>query len=135
VSAVLTVVVGVLGIGLGALLARRNERASTTDRLLTEALNDLVAAIAHVANGEGQAAQGRYASATSRIALHASPPVVAAFRRFQDDATTGTPDGRARLLDAIHIARRELGQKPADTDDLETLLFGPGGKRLPPELR
>jgi hypothetical protein len=101
VGVVLTIVVAVIAAGVGAYLTRRNDRAGHTDRLLAEALNDMVAAIAEVAGGAGPEAQARYASATSRIALHASPAVVAAFRAFQEDATTYTSDGRARLMEAL----------------------------------
>jgi hypothetical protein len=135
VNAVLAIAAVALGAGLGAYLARRNERASHIDRLLAEALNDVVAAIADVAGGEGSPAQARYASAVSRIALHASPEVVSAFRAFQDHATTYTTDGRTRLVEALQLARADLGHKPAAPDDLQTLLFGGQGTRPLPELR
>jgi hypothetical protein len=117
---------GVGGVTLGALLNRQNERRARADLLLVDALNDAVAAIAEVAHSRGASGQSRYASATSRIGLHGSPSVVRAFRRFQDDAETGTQDGRSRLLDAIHVAREELGQAPVDDADLAILVFGPG---------
>ena len=124
IEALATFAIGLGGVALGALLARRNEKRARTDRLLAEALNDAIAAIAEVAGGTGPEAQTRYASAVGRIALHASPTVVAAFRRFQDDATTTTPDGRARLIVAVQRARLELGHETVDGDDLGVLLFG-----------
>lgn len=111
---------------LGAWLARRNEKRATSERLLLETLSAVVDAIAAVAGGAGDDAQQRYASATSRLALHASPEVVAAFRHFQDHATTATSEGRARFLDAVNAARHELGSAPAANDDLAVLLWGPG---------
>jgi hypothetical protein len=117
---------GVGGVTLGALLNRQNERRARADRLLVDALNDAVGAIAEVADSRGARGQSRYASAISRIGLHGSPSAVKAFRRFQDDAETGTQDGRSRLLDAVQVARRELGQAPVDNADLAILLFGPG---------
>lgn len=123
-NSVLAIAAVALGAGLGAYLARRNERASNTDRLLAEALNDVMAAIADVASGQGGPAQARYASAVSRIALHASPGVVSAFRAFQDDATTYTAEGRTRLVEALQFARADLGHKSAAPDDLHMLLFG-----------
>jgi hypothetical protein len=127
ITALITFAAGLGGVVLGGLLSRRNERRAHGDRLLVEALNDAITAIADVAGGEGSSAQRRYASATSRIAIHASPEVVIAFRRFQDDATTVTADGRARLIVALQQARRELGAGEVEKDDLEVLLFG-GGK-------
>jgi hypothetical protein len=121
---VITFVVGLGGVGLGAVLARRNTKRAAGDRLLVEALNDVVGAIAEVAGGAGASAQSRYGSATARIALHASPNVVAAFRDFQDDATTTTREGRARLLRAVQVARRELGHADVDHRDLAVLFFG-----------
>lgn len=123
-TALITFGAGVGGVLLGGFLARRNEKQAQGDRLLVEALNDAVTAIAEVAGGGGGAAQNRYASATSRIALHASPEVVARFRQFQDDATTATADGRARLIAALQEARRELGHGRVGDDDLYVLLFG-----------
>lgn len=89
-------------------------------------------AIANVAGGAGPEAQRQYASATSRVALHGSPEVVAAFRRFQDDATTTTEDGRARLLAALRVARAELGHRVAAEEDLAVLLFGGGPVNVEP---
>lgn len=109
---------------LGGLLARRNEKRAQGERLLVEALNDAVTAIAEVAGGDGKRAQSRYASAMARIALHASSGVVAKFRAFQDDATTTTALGRSLLLEALQAARAELGHDKADDEDVATLLFG-----------
>src|SRR6476620_819338 len=129
-TAVITFVVGLGGVALGGLLARRNEKRAHGDRLLVEALNDAMTAIAGVAGGEGKAAQNSYASATSRIALHAAPAVVASFREFQDDAKTTTVDGRQRLLAAVQSARGELGHGQAQDGDLAVLLFGPDKRRI-----
>ncbi len=131
-QAVITFVVGVGGITLGALLSRRNERRAHADRLLTEALNDAVRAIASIAGGAGPEAQREYASALSRVALHGSPSVVATLRRFQDDATTVTDGGRDRLLAVVAAARAELGHRPADEGDLRILLFGAGPVEVEP---
>jgi hypothetical protein len=118
-----TALVGLGGVALGAALARRHSKQATTERLLVEALNDLVGGIADVSNGI-PGAQARYASALARIALHGSPAVVLAFRRFQDNASTVTPDGRAALVSAVQEARRALGQDVIEDDDLAMLLFG-----------
>jgi hypothetical protein len=123
-AALITFAVGLGGVMLGGLLARRNEKRAYGERLLVEALDDAATAIAHVAGGEGKSAQNRYASAVSRIALHASPDVIAKFRQFQDDATTATSDGRARFIDAVQEARRELGHGHVADEDLAVLLFG-----------
>lgn len=123
-AALITFAAGVGGVILGGLLARRNEKRAQGERLLVEAVNDAATAIAEVAGGEGKAAQSRYASAVSRIALHASPAVISKFRMFQDDATTSTLDGRARLIDAVQQARRELGHRRAPDEDIAVLLFG-----------
>lgn len=123
-GAVITAVVGFGGVTLGSLLALRNERRSRSDALLVEALNDAVAAIAEVAGGVPGAVP-RYASATSRIALHGPPEIVTALRRFQDDATTGTRDGRERLIATIQIARTQLRHGKVADDDIRVLLFGP----------
>jgi len=119
-----TLAVGLVGVVLGALLTRQNNKRAYGERLLVEALNDAATAIAEVAGGEGKSAQNRYASAVSRIALHASPGVIAKFRAFQDDPTTTTTDGRARLIEAFDAARKELGHKDADEEDIAVLLFG-----------
>ena len=89
----LSLFAGILGVIVGAMLARRNARKGHADTLLCDALDDLISAIAEVAAGD-KAAQPRYASAVSRVALHGSPKVVEAFRAFQEDANTGTQDGR-----------------------------------------
>ena len=120
---VATVLVGLGGIALGAALARRNYKQAATERLLVEALNDVGGAIADVAN-DVPGAQARYASALARIALHGSPRVVAAFKRFQENPTTVTSDGRTLLIDAMHEARRSLKQDEIADDDMATLLFG-----------
>lgn len=122
-SVALPVVAGLVGIVLGALLTRRNARRDHADKLLADALNDLVSAIAEVANGDQQA-QRRYASSTSRIVLHGSPALVAAFREFQTDPTTGSSDGRRRLVKALQAARQELGREPVDEEAAALLLFG-----------
>ena len=115
---------GLLGVASAAYLARRNEKRARAERLLVEAMSDMVSAIAEVAVTRDPAAQARYASASSRIALHGSPAIVAAFRRFNDDATTATEEGRVRLLQAFTVARRDLGAGVADERDLAVLLFG-----------
>jgi hypothetical protein len=130
-AALIALVVGFGGVVLGALLTRRNERRSRADDLLAQALNDAIAAIADVATGTSVDAQARYASAVSRVALHALPEVVQSWRHFQDDATTETDDGRARLVAALQSARVQLGHGHAAEADLRVLLFGPGEpKRL-----
>jgi hypothetical protein len=121
IAPTLTLMVGAL---LGAWLTRRNEKRAAAERLLLDTLSDVVDAIAAVAGGGGRDALQRYASAMARLALHASPEVVTAFRRFQDDATTATADGRARFLAAVAAARHELGAKEADGTDLAVLLWG-----------
>jgi hypothetical protein len=124
---IVTFAAAVVGVLLGAWLTRLNEKKATTERLLIEAVNDALAAIAAVANAhDSLVAQASYASAMSRIGLHAPPEVVRAFRVFQNDATTRTADGRQRLLTALRITRDALGQGQANEDDLAVLLFGPG---------
>jgi hypothetical protein len=123
-AALSTLAAGLIGVVLGGLLTRRNEKRAQGERLLVEALNDAATAIAEVAGGEGKSAQNRYASAMSRIALHASPRVVSRFRKFQNDPTTATQDGRTRLIDAVQQARLELGHGKASSEDLAVLLFG-----------
>ena len=118
---------GVIGVVLGALLARRNEKRAATERLLVEAVSDVVDGIAGVAQGIPDA-QARYAAALARVALHGSPEIVRAFSHHQEDATTITPEGRSRLVAAMQQARLELGRQQIDERDLEILLFGP----LPP---
>jgi hypothetical protein len=119
----------VLGAALTALLTRRNERLSHADELLAQATNDAIDAIANVAAGTAHDSQARYASAVSRIALHGSPHVVATWRRFQDDATSETDDGRSRLVAAVQSVREQLGHGNASAADLRVLMFGPGGPR------
>ncbi|MGN6258347.1 MAG: hypothetical protein ACTHN3_11450 [Solirubrobacterales bacterium] len=119
---------GVAGVALGAWLARRNEKQAATERLLVEAINDLVDAVAGVAQGVPNA-QAQYGSALARVALQGSPEVVRAFRHHQEEATTITPEGRRRLIAAIQQARKELGHQPLDDRDLEVMLFGPPSQR------
>ena len=119
---------GVVGVALGALLARRNEKQAATERLLVEAVSDLVDSVAGVAQGDA-GGHARYASALARIALHGSPAVVRAFRDHQEDATTVTPEGRRLLMAAMQAARKELGHQSLDESDLEVLLFGPPSQR------
>lgn len=108
-AAVVTFVVALGGVGLGAVLSRRNERRAQADRLLVEALNDAVDALAAVAAAQRRlrpemefredrdrldAAQHRYASAVSRVALHGSPSVcggVPSLPRRRDDRDGGGP--------------------------------------------
>ena len=89
----LSLFAGILGVIVGAMLARRNARKGHADTLLCDALDDLISAIAEAAGDK--AAQPRYASAVSRVALHGSPKVVEAFRAFQEDANTGTQEADA----------------------------------------
>lgn len=103
IDIVLPIIVGLAGIFIGALLTRRNARIDHADKLLADALNDLVAAIADVAGGDVEA-QRRYAAATSRIVLHGSPQLVAAFRAFQDDATTASKRRSQTTLCKRHAA-------------------------------
>jgi hypothetical protein len=122
-TAVIALIVGFGGVVLGALLTRHNDRKSRADDLLAQAVNDAVAAIAEVAQDTSPAARARYASAVSRIALHAPPEIVEAWRRFQNDATTVTEDGRVRLVAAIQAARGQLGHGSASDPDVYVLLF------------
>src|SRR3954471_20718450 len=118
---------GFVGATLGAWLARRHEKRAATERLLVEAISDVVDGIAGVAQGIPNA-EARYAAALARIALHGSPEVVRAFSHHQEDATTITPEGRRRLVAAMQQARLDLGRERVDERNLEVLLFGP----LPP---
>jgi hypothetical protein len=128
VAAVLiALAVGFGGVLLGATLTRRNDRRSRADDLLARALSDAVAAISEVSAGTVPNAMASYGSAVGRIALHAPPEVVEAWRRFQDNATTTTEDGRARLVTAIQAARKQLGHGPVSDQNVHILLFGPGG--------
>jgi hypothetical protein len=72
-------------------------------------------------------AMASYGSTVARIALHGPPNVVEAWRRFQDDVTTTTDDGRARLVQAIQAARGQLGHGLVSDENLHVLLFGPRG--------
>lgn len=130
-AAIIAFAVGLGGVLLGAVLTRRNDRRSRTDALLADAANDAIRAIAYVAgsNSTDAQAQADYASAVSRVAMHATPPVVASWRSFQNDATTETTDGRARMVAAIQATRAQLGHGSASDADLHVLLFGPGGPR------
>jgi hypothetical protein len=114
---------GLVGVLVGALLSHRNARREQADRLLADALDSVVTAVADVAAGD-HTAQRRYAAAVSRIVLHGSPGLAEAFRSFQLDATTGTSDGRRRFIVAVDAARRELGRRPLPDDVAEVLLFG-----------
>ena len=124
---------GVVGVALGAWLARRNEKQAATERLLVDAVSDLVDSIARVAQGDA-GAHAPYASALARISLHGSPEVARAFRDHQEEATTATPKGRRLLVAAVQAARKELGHQPLDERDLDVLLFGPSSRReiVPP---
>jgi hypothetical protein len=119
-----TFIAGVAGVTLGAWLARRNEKRAATERLLVEAINDVVDGIAGVAQSV-PGARARYASALARVALHGSPDVVQAFRDHQEDATTMTPEGRRLLIEAVQQARVELGHQRLDAGNVAVLLFGP----------
>lgn len=123
IQTAITVCVGVGGVGVGAWLSRRNEKRAHGHQLLVAALSDAVEAIADVAGGQLEA-QRRYAGAVSRIALYGPPGVVAAFRRFQDEATTGTSDGRERFVAAVQAARSDLDLKRVRSADISVLLFG-----------
>jgi hypothetical protein len=132
-AALIALAVGFGGVLFGALLARRNDRRSRTDELLAGAVNDAVEAISRVAasNSTDKKAQTEYGAALSRIAVHGTPPVVAAWRVFQDEANTGTVVGRKRLVAAIQATRAQLGHGQASGSDLGILLFGVG----PPQVR
>lgn len=114
---------GVVGVALGAWLARRNEKRAATERLLVEAVSDVVDGIARVAQGSPDA-QALYAAALARVALHGSPEIVRAFSYHQEEATTLTPEGRHRLVAAMQQARLELGRQRLEERDLELMLFG-----------
>jgi hypothetical protein len=123
-TALIALVVGFGGVGLGALLTRRNERRSRAEGLLTQALNDAIEAIAQVAAGGDTDAQTHYASASARIALHGPPEVVESWRRFEDESSTSTEKGRLCLLAAVQAARKALGHDAVSDADLRMLLFG-----------
>jgi len=76
-------------------------------------------------------AQTDYASAVSRVAMHGMPPVVAAWRAFQDNATTETLEGPALMVAASQATRAQLGHGSAADADLHVLLFGPGSPSRP----
>jgi hypothetical protein len=128
---VATFVVGLAGVSLGALLARRNEKRAASERLLADALNDVVGGVADEANGM-TGAQARYASGMARMALHGSPRVVSALAQWQREATTTTPRGKRLLATAVIEARRELRHGEAEDDDLSLLLFGTDARSLDP---
>ncbi len=90
-------------------------------------------AIAEVAQGGGREATVRYASAKARIALYASPVVVTAFRRFQDEANTATAEGRALLIDVVLAVRSELGKQATNRADIEKLVFDREGTAREPD--
>ena len=123
IEIVAPIVAGVIGVSLGAWLAQRRDKHASDERLLVEALNDMVGGIADVANGVS-GADARYASALARVVLHGSPRVVGALCAFQEDATTVTPQGRGRLVAALQEARRELGHPGLPDEQAVTLLFG-----------
>lgn len=112
------------GVVLGALLTRRHDKQATMERLLVEALNDVVGAIADAANGV-PGAGARYASGMSRLALHGDAEVVRAFARFQEITNTGSKEGRDALVAAIHEARQRLKLGELRDEEVSTLLFGP----------
>lgn len=118
----------VIGVALGAWLARRNEKQAATEPLQIEAINDLVDAVAGVAHGIPNS-RAQYSRLLSGSRYKASPELVRAFRHHQEDATTITPEGRGRLIAAIQQARKEPGHQPLDERDLEVLLFGPPSLR------
>ncbi|MGD0197242.1 MAG: hypothetical protein ABSC56_04970 [Solirubrobacteraceae bacterium] len=140
VVAVIGAAAGVGGVTLGARLNRQNEKQAQADRLLVDALNetvDAISVVAHYTKGSPdeprsdepphpKAEEGRlrYAAAMARMALYASPDVVAAFRRFQEIADTGTTEGRNRYVEAAAMARTDLDRGTAEPDDLRMLFFG-----------
>lgn len=111
------------GVALGAFLARRNERRATSERLLTEALDDIVGGIADAAS-RVPGAQARYASGMARLALHGNAELARAFREWQETPDTGTTDGRRALAGAVQQARHDLGRGRLAEDVVATLLFG-----------
>jgi hypothetical protein len=131
-AALIALAVGFGGVLFGAWLTRRNDRHARTDELLASAANDAVRAISHVATSKSTdaGALADYAAAIGRIAMHGRPPVVAAWRIFQNEATTETTDGRNRLVAAVQATRVQLGHGSASDSDLHVLLFGPGGPRI-----
>jgi hypothetical protein len=129
-TAVIALIVGLAGGAFGALVTglftRRNDRESRGDELLAQAANNAIDAIAEVVGGTSPGAKARYASAVAHVALHASPQVAETWRRFQDDPTTATDDGRARMVTAVQSVRTQLGHGYVSDADLHVLLFGSG---------
>ena len=132
IEALVPIATGVIGVSLGAWLTRQRDKHATDERLLVEALNDMVGGIADVANGVA-GAQARYASALSRVVLHGSPKIVDALSTFQDDATTTTLQGRRTLVAALQQARSELGHLEIPDEHAMKLLFGPSSDHTAPE--
>lgn len=128
-AALIALAVGFGGVLLAAVLTRRNDRRSRGDELLAEAANDAIRAIARVAasNSTDAKAQADYGSAVSRVAMHGRPSVVAAWRSFQDNATTETKEGRTLMVAAIQATRAQLGHGPASDADLHVLLLAQAG--------
>ncbi len=124
-----------IGVIFGALLNRRNEKQAEADRLLVSALNDAMIAIAEAAQGGNREAMSRYASAMARIALYASPTLVTAFCRFQDEANTVTAEGRRLLIDVVLAVRHELGKQPTERSDIEKLVFRRQDSTSEPDVR
>lgn len=87
-----------------------------------EALNEIVDGISESAAGV-PGAQVRYGTAMSQLALHGSPAVVEAFRRFQDRGETVAQEGRDLLVGALLAARSELDHGEISADDAWVLLF------------
>lgn len=125
---IVTVLAALGGVALGAFLTRRNERRATGERLLAEALDDIVGGINDAAN-EMPGAQARYASGMSRLALHGGADLADSFREWQDIANTGTEEGRLALAEAVQQARRSLGRERLDEESLHALLFGARSRR------
>lgn len=116
-------VVGIVVGAWGSWLTRRNEKKATAERLLVEALNDVVGGVSDVVS-KVPGAQARFGSAMSRIGLYGSPELVRAFRLHQEDGTTITPEGRRLFMAALQQARVDLGYPTLDEDDLAAILFG-----------
>ena len=60
----------------------------------------------------------------ARLALHGNAEVVKGFRTWQENADTGTDNGRAALVAAVRKARKELKHDDVGDEDLAVLLFG-----------
>jgi hypothetical protein len=58
-----------------------------------------------------------------RLRLH-DHGVCATYDPLQDEGTTNTEEGRARLVVAVQAARKALGHKMVSDADLRVLLFG-----------